>query len=65
MFTNGLKTWVFIYEPESKDSPWSRNTLSDKEKIPGAAVSKEGHTNSLLEDEKTLSLLIYLKKVQL
>ena len=35
--------------------------LSGKEKVPGAAVSKEGHADSLLKD---LLLLISLKKVQ-
>ena len=39
--------------------------LSEKEKIPNTAVSKEGDTDSVLAYEKNASLLISLKKVQL
>ena len=31
-----------------KDSPWSNNTLSGKEKVLGAVVNKEEHADSLL-----------------
>ena len=36
-----------------KDSPSSGKTLSSKEKFLGAAVSKEGHADSLLGHKRT------------
>ena len=50
MFTNELNTSFVTLSLGWKDSSWSGNTmwLSSKEKIPGAAVSKEGFAGSLL-----------------
>ena len=42
-----------------------KHTDSDKEKVPGTMVSKEGPAESLLRHERKPSLLISLKKVQL
>ena len=42
MFTNGLNLGLPL-------QAW----VSGKEKVPGAAFNKEGHTDNLLEHEKT------------
>ena len=59
MFTNG--------QPELKRQfmDWKYTDSPVKEKVSGTAICKEGHADSLLVYEMTLSLLISLKKVQL
>ena len=62
-----IQIWVCYCEPKlrgKKVDNWvERFSLSNKDKFPGAAVSK-GHIDSLLEHKKQL-LLISLKKTQL
>ena len=50
-------------ELEFKTVEWKKHWLStNKNKIPGAAVSKESHVDSVLGHKKTQSLEISLKK---
>ena len=66
MFTNGLNmdlpqwAWIkmTIYRMETH---W----LFGKEKVPGAAASKEGHADSVLEHERTHFSWFFFEKVQL
>ena len=53
MFTNGINMFFFYYKPEAKSQPikW-KHWFSDKEKVLGAAVSKEGHADNILEHER-------------
>ena len=43
----------------------SGNTLSDKEKVPGAVVSKEDHADSFVGHNRTHHYWLPCKKVQL
>ena len=45
-FSQKMFTWVYHYEPVSKKKlsiEWKYSDSPVKKKIPGAAVSKEGH----------------------
>ena len=47
---NNVYKWAKYGFAPTKDNPWSRNTeYLVKKKFFGAAVSKEGHPDSLLE----------------
>ena len=46
-----------------KDSHWCRNSLSCKEKVMDAVISKEGHADIFLVHERTS--IDFLKKLQL
>ena len=48
-----------------KESPWSGNTLSGKEKVLGATVSGESHVDNIQGNEKAHHYWFSLKKVQL
>ena len=42
------KHGFFTISMSQKDDQWSGNILTGKEKVPGVAVSKEDHADSLL-----------------
>ena len=53
MFTNRLKL-ICHCDPSQKDSLWIRNSKSlVTKKYLGAAVNKEGYSDSVLEHERT------------
>ena len=65
MLTNGLNVRLVLRAwAENIVSSVETHRLSDKEKVPDAEVSKEGHAYCLLGHKRTLSLLISLEKVQ-
>ena len=54
MLTNRLNM-VLLQQPESKrqSMKWKYTDSPVKKKVPGAAVSKEGYADSLLEHERS------------
>ena len=57
----GLPQWALV---KKTDNGVETHWLSSKEKASGAAISKEGHADTLLRHERTHDL-ISLKKVEL
>ena len=62
MFTNGQNMGLPLQVRVKKTFHWlETNWLTGKEKIPSTAISKEGHADSLLGQEGTVTIYILEK----